>query len=71
MNFTRQISNFTTKQLLEIAYVFLNNDITMHKYFVEILFITILKNLPQEKLVKIQTIIYILKYFKNKNLFYY
>lgn len=70
MNFTRQISNFTTKQLLEIAYVFLNNDITMHKYFVEILFITILKNLPQEKLVKIQTIIYILKYFKNKNLFY-
>ncbi|EAR99408.3 hypothetical protein TTHERM_00133740 (macronuclear) [Tetrahymena thermophila SB210] len=68
--FTRQITFFSTKQLLEIAMIFLQNNIHFNKYFVEILFITILKNLPQEQSVKSKSVIQILKYFKNKNLYY-
>ncbi|KAL4456919.1 hypothetical protein ABPG74_014557 [Tetrahymena malaccensis] len=70
MQFTRQVTMFTTKQLLEIAMIFLQNSIHFNKYFIEILFITILKNLPQEKSVKSKVVIQILKYFKNKNLYY-
>ncbi|KAL4508442.1 hypothetical protein ABPG72_003746 [Tetrahymena utriculariae] len=70
IQFTRQITLFTTKQLLEIAMIFLQNNIHFNKYFIEILFITILKNLPQETSVKSKVVIQILKYFKNKNLYY-
>jgi len=43
---SRNIAEYSTKQLMELAAVILNDKIPIEKYFAELLFISILKNLP-------------------------
>ena len=55
---------------MELAAVILNDKIPIEKYFAELLFISILKNLPQEQSIKHKAAISLLNHFRDKKLRY-